>query len=131
MASTNSAALAAAASAAGIPLQYAWFNKDGGRWVILNLSTGSLEVTYCGVSENPQSLPSPPTGYAISWISPSVTNEQALHRASHSDVYFVLCRSIGVKHEMDHEWSSESIAKKPKTDGYLAAEQDTHKKRRL
>jgi len=129
--STITSAAFAAASAIGIPLQYAW-GGGCGRWVIFNLSTASLEVTYCHVSEDPKSLPCPPTGYAISWVSPSITNELALQRASHSDVYFVLRRSIGVKHEMDDEWSSESVAKKPKTDGYLAAEQeDTHKKRRL
>jgi hypothetical protein len=128
MASTTSAT----ASATGNSLQYAW---DGGhgRWVIFVSLTCSLKVAYCSVSEDPHSLPRPPIGYAISWIPPSETDEQALEKASHSEVYFVLRGSNGVKHELDDELSSESVAKKPKTDDYLATEPkpDTHKKRRL
>ena len=131
MASTNSAAFAAA-SATGIPLQFAW---DGGRgrWVIFVLSNRSLRVMNCMVSEDPHSLSRPPIGYAIAWIPPSETDEQALEKASHLDVYFALRGSNGVKHELDDELSSESVAKKPKTDDYLATEPkpDTHKKRRL
>ena len=127
MASTNSAAFAAA-SATGNSLQYAW-EGGYGRWVIINLSTASLKVAYCSVSENPQSLPRPPTGYAILWVSPSETDKQALEKASHLDVYLELRHMNGVKHEMDDKRSSESVAKKP---CYLAAEkEDTHKKRRL
>ena len=113
-------------------LKYAWYNKYGGRWVIFNYKTRSLEIGLCSVSENQQSLPRPPTGIAILWVSPNISDDLALQRASNSDVYFKLLRSIGVKHQQEDEPSSESAAKKLNTGDYISSllPQDTQKKRR-
>jgi len=87
-------------------LNYAWENLSDGceqpsgcRWVIYNTTGRRLEVCRCSVSENPHSLPRPPTGIAILWVSPSITDEQAIQRASTSDVYSALLRS-GVNHQL-------------------------------
>jgi len=81
-------------------LNFAWEKPSDGceqpsgcRWVIFNTTDHRLEVCRCSVSENPHSLPRPPTGIAILWVSPSITDEQAIQRASHSDVYYALLRS--------------------------------------
>jgi hypothetical protein len=77
------------------PRKYAWENPKGGLWVIYNNTTRRLEIGLYSVSENPQSLARPPTGIAIMWVSPSLSYEQAIQRASHSDVYLSLLRPIG------------------------------------
>ena len=113
-------------------LKYAWYNECGGRWVIFNYKTRSLEIGLCSVSENQQSLPRPPTGIAILWVPPSISDDLAIQRASNSDVYFALLRSIGGKHQQEDEPSTESAAKKLNTGDYISSEPkpDTHKKRR-
>ena len=114
-------------------LKYAWYNECGGRWVIFNYKTRSLEIGLYSVSENQQSLPRPPTGIAILWVPPSISDDLAIQRASHSDVYFALLRSIGVKHQLDDKPSTESAAKKLNTGDYISSQPkpDTHKIRRL
>ena len=115
-----------------IPLKYAWHNERGGRWVIFNYATRSLEIGLCSVSENQQSLPRPPTGIAILWVPPSISDDLAIQRAYHSDIYFALLRSIGVKHQLDDKLSIESTAKKLNTGDYISLQPkpDTCKKRR-
>ena len=97
------------------PKKYAWQNNIGGLWVVYNLITTNLEIMRCSVSENPHSLPHPPTGIAILWVPPDITDELALQRASHSPIYHSLLSPNCVKH-VRAEPPTESESKRAKND---------------
>jgi hypothetical protein len=114
------------------PKKYAWQNNIGGLWVVYNLRTTNLEIMRCSVSENPQSLPHPPTGIAILWVPPGITDELALQRASHSPIYHSLLSPDCVKH-VRSESLTESESKRAKNDGIVSPQTEidsSSKKRR-